>query len=178
MLGGITIAIELEVAIRAVENGAEKPPWSIMAGINTAPRAATVAGPEPEIAPKKHATITHTMAMPPRLCPTQLSTKRIRRLEMPAFAIIFPDNTKKGIARSKNLLIPEYIFVATIVSDVPEYRIAAIEETPRHMLIGTLQISKIKNTANKIIVTICYPPFLGIHQGSILENEGSCKKPQ
>ena len=29
-----------------------------------------VAGPEPEIAPKKQATITHTMAIPPFLWPT------------------------------------------------------------------------------------------------------------
>ena len=60
ILGGITIAIELEVAISAVENGAENPPRSIIAGISTIPNAATVAGPEPEIAPKKQATITHT----------------------------------------------------------------------------------------------------------------------
>ena len=52
--------------VKAVENGAENP-LSIIAGIKTAPSAATVAGPEPEIAPKKHATITHTIAIPPRL---------------------------------------------------------------------------------------------------------------
>ena len=49
-----------------------------MAGIRTAPSAATVAGPDPEIAPKKQATITHTMAMPPLLCPTQVSTNLIK----------------------------------------------------------------------------------------------------
>ena len=65
ILGGMTMAMELEVAISAVENGAEKPPCSTIAGISTAPRAATVAGPEPEMAPKKQATITHTMAIPP-----------------------------------------------------------------------------------------------------------------
>ena len=46
------MAIELAVAINAVANGAEKPPLSTIAGIGTAPNAATVAGPEPEIAPK------------------------------------------------------------------------------------------------------------------------------
>ena len=61
ILGGMTMAMELEVAISAVENGAEKPPCSTIAGISTAPIAATVAGPEPEMAPKKQATITHTM---------------------------------------------------------------------------------------------------------------------
>ena len=38
------MAMELAVAIKAAENGAEKPPCSIMAGIRTAPSAATVAG--------------------------------------------------------------------------------------------------------------------------------------
>ena len=118
--GGMTIAIELDVAISAVANGAEKPPRSIMAGIRTIPRAATVAGPQPEIAPKKQATITHTMAIPPFLWPTQVSTNLISRLEIPAFAMMFPDSTKNGIARSRNLLIPEYMLVATIVRDVPE----------------------------------------------------------
>ena len=66
MLGGMMMAMELEAAIRAVAKGAEKPA-SIMAGIRIAPRAATVAGPEPEIAPKRQDTITHTMAMPPRV---------------------------------------------------------------------------------------------------------------
>ena len=37
ILGGMTMAMELEVAISAVENGAEKPPCSTMAGISTAP---------------------------------------------------------------------------------------------------------------------------------------------
>ncbi len=81
---------------------AEKPPCSTIAGIRTAPRAATVAGPEPEIAPKKQETITHTIAMPPFLCPTQVSTKSISLREIPAFAMIFPDSTKNGIARRRN----------------------------------------------------------------------------
>ena len=38
------MAMELDVAIRAVENGALKPPRSTIAGIRTAPSAATVAG--------------------------------------------------------------------------------------------------------------------------------------
>ncbi len=88
------MAMELEVAISAVENGALKPPRSTIAGIRTAPSAATVAGPDPEIAPKKQATITHTMAMPPLLCPTQVSTNLTSLLEIPAFAMIFPESTK------------------------------------------------------------------------------------
>ena len=46
ILGGMTMAMELEVAISAVENGAEKPPCSTIAGISTAPRAGTGDGAE------------------------------------------------------------------------------------------------------------------------------------
>ena len=43
--------------------------------------------------------------------------------------MIFPESTKNGIARSKNLLIPAYMLVATIVREVPEYKIAHTEDT-------------------------------------------------
>ena len=174
----MTIAIELDVAIRAVENGAENPPRSIMAGIRTIPSAATVAGPEPEIAPKKQATITHTMAIPPFLWPTQVSTKRISRLEMPAFAIMFPDNTKNGMARSKNLLIPEYILVATMVRDVPEYRIAQIEDRPRQIPIGIPRIRKTKNERKRIaLIIFSVPPLLllRMYQSDIRSCAASCR---
>lgn len=59
------MAMELAVAINAVENGAEKPPLSTIAGIRTRLKLLTVEGPEPEIAPKKQATMIHTFAMPP-----------------------------------------------------------------------------------------------------------------
>ena len=39
-------------------------PDRLMAGMRMPPRAATVAGPEPEIAAKKHATMTQTIAVP------------------------------------------------------------------------------------------------------------------
>ena len=175
ILGGMTMAIELAVAISAVENGAEKPPCSTIAGTRTAPRAATVAGPEPEIAPKKHATITQTIAMPPLLCPTQVSTNLIRRLEIPAFAMMFPDNTKNGMASSRNLLIPEYIFVATIVRDVPEYKIAQTDDNPRQIPIGTPRTRKIKNEINRTALIIVFPPYLpGRNPGNIPQNAKSC----
>ncbi|MPM70144.1 hypothetical protein SDC9_117097 [bioreactor metagenome] len=106
MEGGMTMAIEEAVAIMAEEKGAEKPPRLIMAGIRMIPSAATVAGPEPEIAPKKQATTTHTMAMPPRRCPMQSSMNWTRRVEIPAFAMMLPDRTKNGIASSRNFAMP------------------------------------------------------------------------
>ena len=80
------MAMELDVAIRDCGKRCAEAPRSTIAGIRTAPSAATVAGPDPEIAPKKQATITHTMAMPPLLCPTQVSTNLTSLLEIPAFA--------------------------------------------------------------------------------------------
>ena len=148
------MAMELAVAISAVEKGAEKPPCWIIAGISTQPRAATVAGPEPEMAPKKQATMTHTMAMPPRRCPTQVFTKLISLLEIPAFAMIFPESTKNGIANSRNLLMPEYILVATMVRDVPEYKIAHTEESPRQMLMGIPMIKNTKKERNNTALII------------------------
>ena len=38
--------------------------------------------------------------MPPLLCPTQVSTNLTSLLEIPAFAMIFPDSTKNGIVLS------------------------------------------------------------------------------
>ena len=159
ILGGMTMAMELDVAIRAVENGALKPPRSTIAGIRTAPSAATVAGPDPEIAPKKQATITHTMAMPPLLCPTQVSTNLTSLLEIPAFAMIFPESTKNGIARRRNLLIPAYILVATMVREVPEYRIAQTEDSPRQIAMGTPMIRKTKNEIKRTALIIYLSSF-------------------
>ena len=102
----MTIAMDEAEAIRAEAKGAEKPPELTMAGIRMMPRAATVAGPEPEIAPKNMATMTQTMAMPPRWWPTQSSMKAIRRLEMPASAMMLPERTKNGMASSRNLDMP------------------------------------------------------------------------
>ena len=67
ILGGMTIAMELEVAINAVEKAAEKPPRSIIAGIRNAHQGRYRRQTEPEIAPKKQATMIHTFAMPPFL---------------------------------------------------------------------------------------------------------------
>ena len=75
-------------------------------------------------------------------------------------AMIFPDKTKNGIASSRNLLMPEYILVATIVRDVPEYRIAHTEDRPRQIAIGTLRIKKIKKDINKTALTTYASPFL------------------
>ena len=59
MLGGITVPIEPLVASRAEGNSFPYPSLA-MAGIRKLPSAATVAGPEPEIAAKKQEAMTTT----------------------------------------------------------------------------------------------------------------------
>ncbi len=76
-----------------------------MAGIKMPPRAATVAGPEPEMAAKKQEVMMVTKASPLRRWPTSLSQRLISFSEMPAFSIMFPAKTKKGMAKSRNLVI-------------------------------------------------------------------------
>ena len=66
MLGGITTPIAPADAINAAENAGLYPAL-IIAGTRMTPRAATVAGPDPEIAAKKQATTTQTIATPPRM---------------------------------------------------------------------------------------------------------------
>ena len=166
MDGGMTIAIELDDAMRASEKDGEKPD-AIIAGIRTAPRAATVAGPDPEIAPKKQETMTQQIAMPPLLWPTRLSMNRTSLPEMPAFAMIFPDRTKNGIARRRNLPIPVYVLVAIMLSVRFEYsdvkcdaqKIAAAELAPRQIAIGTPIASITKNVINRTAVIMPSPPF-------------------
>ena len=113
ILGGITIAIELEVAINAVENGAGKSAtldhrWDQY----HTQLAATVAGPKPRC-PKKHTTITHTITIPPLVVSHAVSTKRIGRLEIPAFAMIYRNNTKNGIASNRNLLMLRNTYISS-----------------------------------------------------------------
>lgn len=128
----MTIAIELDVAISAVANGAEKPPRSIMAGIRTIPRAATVAGPEPEIAPKKQATITHTMA----IFAFFVADTCINETDQP-FGDTPPLPDISGQDKERNGKQQEFTDAGIhvggnpIVSDVPEYKIAQIEDKPR-----------------------------------------------
>ncbi len=77
----------------------------IIAGIKITPNAATVAGPEPEIAAKKHDVTTPTIANPPFLWPTNLLAILISFSEIPAFSIVFPASIKNGIANNANLPI-------------------------------------------------------------------------
>ena len=124
------------------------------------PRAATVAGPEPDIAAKKHATDTITTIKPPRRCPTQLCAKLIKRSEMPAFSMTLPPRIKNGTANKTNLLVAEEKIRGNIVIIVssgrpaPSISIPKTLETPRQIAIGVptrRNAAKLKKITGPII---------------------------
>ena len=96
------------LAIRAEEKPLSYPALTI-AGIRMDPSAATVAGPEPEIAAKKQQVTTPTIAKPPVICPTQTSANLIKRLDTPAASMTTPARMKKGIASNANFAVAAYI---------------------------------------------------------------------
>ena len=138
-----------------------------MPGIITRPRAATVAGPEPEMAAKKQETMTHTMARPPRRWPTQVSARRIRRLEIWALSMMLPARMKKGMASSTNLLVDEENSWGRLLMTVSRGRPAPwmimemTLETPRQTAMGAPISSRTAKLINRT-AAIMYqtPPFL------------------
>ncbi len=64
------------------------------------PTAAVVAGPEPEMAPKKTQASAVETASPPGMGPTTLSVRAMRRRESPACSMSAPASTKTGRAMS------------------------------------------------------------------------------
>ena len=66
---------------------------------------ATVAGPDPEMAAKKHATVTHTIPSPPLICPTNVCANAMSFSEIPAFSMMLPPRMKNGMASRTNVLV-------------------------------------------------------------------------
>lgn len=138
-----------------------------MPGIITSPSAATVAGPEPEMAAKKHETMTHTMARPPLVWPTQASASRMSFLEICAFSMMLPARMKNGMASKTNLLVAAAnscgrpLMIVTIGRPAPCTSIAATLETPRQMAIGAPRIrSSAKRMKRTEAVIKAVPPFV------------------
>ena len=73
-----------------------------MAGIISIPTAAVVAGPDPEMAPKKRQDKIVEAAMPPVNGPAMASATATRRLEMPADSMSAPERINAGSAMMGN----------------------------------------------------------------------------
>ncbi|OQC74013.1 MAG: hypothetical protein BWX44_01216 [Spirochaetes bacterium ADurb.Bin001] len=76
-----------------------------MGVINTSPRAAAVAGPEPETAPQKMQAITAAIANPPRRLPVSNIKKRAMPSTIFDLSMSTPASIKNGIATRGNLAI-------------------------------------------------------------------------
>jgi hypothetical protein len=76
-----------------------------MLGIIIPPMAATVAGFEPDIAPKNADEIVVIIARLAGSLPNTTWANLIRRFEIPPFSIISPDKMKKGMAMNGKLSI-------------------------------------------------------------------------
>ena len=73
----------------------------IMDGAMMPPMAATVAGLEPLMAPKKAEATTVMSPRPPRRDPTRVEARRTSRREMPPCSMIPPASMKKGMAMKR-----------------------------------------------------------------------------
>src|SRR5699024_12729321 len=89
ILGGMIIPRAPADTITAVANFLSYPSATI-AGINIPPIAATVAGPEPEIAAKNMLVRIAAIANPPVYLPTNTLATSNNRDEIPHFTIISP----------------------------------------------------------------------------------------
>jgi hypothetical protein len=111
MLGGIITPKHPLAAINAAEKFLEYP-LSTIAGNIIDPTATTVAGADPDIAPKKAHVTMVTIANPPVTCPTKLSATLTSLWDNPPPTINAPDSMKKGIAISGKEFKEVNIFVA------------------------------------------------------------------
>ena len=101
LLGGIMMPSVPPVDDAAAANERSYPTL-IIAGIISVPIAATVAGPEPDIAAKNMQARIVTHAKPPVTCPINADAKSTRRCERPPYSIKYPASTKNGTATSGN----------------------------------------------------------------------------
>ncbi len=121
-----------------------------MAGIMSMPTAAVVAGPEPEMAPKKTQDSVVEMARPPGVGPTMFSATFTSRLETPAASMSDPARTKAGSAMSGKAVSEakarSIIRLRSMSSTMKQVMVA----TPSATMIGLPMSSSTKKIANSI----------------------------
>ena len=122
--------------------------------------AATVAGPEPEIAAKNIHTTTVTIARPPVYLPKKALAVFMRRLDIPPPPIISPARTKNGI----DIVVKESALVTrfcTIYPDVksPETKMVIKEAIPKDIDTGTFRIKSTTSEPNNTRLIIHFHPL-------------------
>ena len=92
----------------------------IIWGIMIAPMAATVAGAEPEIAPKNMQAMIVTMPRPPVIFPTRLFATATIRFEIPPVSMMLPAHFTKLFMKRIGYSPNDYRMLHTnIVPDAP-----------------------------------------------------------
>jgi hypothetical protein len=125
-------------------------PAFIIAGIIIPPIAATVAGLDPDIAPKNAEAIIVIIPRPPIVLPTQALANLIKRPEIPPLSISPPANIKKGIAMKGNESTDVNILCATTKAGVgisPKVN-AIMEDNPNDTAIGIFNKSNMNKLPN------------------------------
>ena len=114
-----------------------------MAGMVREPMAATVAGPEPEMAAKNIEVPMAARAIPPGKEPSSSSARFKRRLESPPAPMKTPAAIKNGMAMIGKLSIEvKAICEMYSVGRVPAFKMVAVPARPRLTEIGTPMTKK------------------------------------
>src|SRR5690554_3041470 len=133
-----------------------------MAGYSSPPTATTVAGLEPEMAPKNMLELTAVMLRPPVKRPTKRLAKCTMRCDSPPTLIRLPVRMKNGMAMSENLSRPANRRSMTMASGtwlpVP---MAVMTEPDRAMKIGAPRISSTTRRIRKV-VTMASPDLFEV----------------
>ena len=108
ILGGITSETAPDEASSPPENDLLYPPF-ISSGYIILPIAITVAGLDPDKAPKNILATCVVSAIPPAKCPTSALEKSRILLDKPPPSMILAANTKNGKAIKENASSPENI---------------------------------------------------------------------
>ena len=158
MLGGIMTPSAPAEASRPVAHFRSYPISASM-GIMRPPMAATVAGAEPDTAPKNRQESTAAMACPPGSLPTSLCAKSKRCRAIPPFVMRSPESIKRGTANSGKLSSAEKNAEIKKLACIPPVRRIYPTQTTRIAIpMGMDNPSRTKNARNNHPIIMFHPP--------------------
>jgi hypothetical protein len=161
ILGGIMTPIAPAEAVNAAAN--PLPYFSLsIAGIINDPIAATVAGPDPEIAAKNIQVSTVTIAKPPIIKPTNELAKARSLFETPPFPIKIPAIIKNGMAIIGKESRDVNTFCVNVITGIPSVKNMTVikVERPIAIPIGMLNAMNKNRDKNSTIVVNFPAPLL------------------
>ena len=159
MLGGMMTAMPLLAATNAAANPLLYFAPTI-AGMSTLPKATTVAGPDPEIAPQNMVTVIDMTARPPGIDPTSNLARLTMRCDIPPSSINIPARMKKGIHIRVYFDRPVCMISAIMFKGIPDMSMVTRVDNPSEIEIGMFINSKAKKIAIRIIPMVDVPIIL------------------